>query len=157
MTNTELLSRVVALRDCRRTAAERAAELAAKREAFDRENAVLIQTTKLAQDAVAAAETSVRAVAGEVYATTQDAKLCAGVTVKLFDVLSYDAAKAFEWAKQTNMALVPESLDKKAFEKIAKATTLPFVAIEKEPRVTIATDLDAALFTVEQPVAAGAN
>lgn len=63
-----------------------------------------------------------------------------GCEVKLFTKLDYPKDKAFEWAKESGLAL---TLDAKAFEKIAAATPLPFVTETKEPRVTIASDLSA--------------
>lgn len=161
MTYPELLVRVSALRDLRRTQAERDAALAEKRAAFEQEHAVLIETAKLARDAVAAAETAIKAVAAERYAVTKDAKLCPGILVKEFDVLHYDADAALAWARETKMALDPERLNVKAFEKIAKAA--PGIAgsyLVVEPRVQLASDLDAALFSASTPenvVAAGAE
>lgn len=150
MVATELLIRVAELRDARKTAAQVAEELAAKRAAFDAENAVLLSTAKLADEAVRAAETSVRAVAAAEYEKTQEAKLCPGVTVKLFETLHYEPSAALAWAREHQMALIPESLDKKAFEKIAKAANgVGGSYIIVEPRVTIAADLDAALAAVE--------
>ena len=64
-----------------------------------------------------------------------------GVTVKLFSTMEYDAGAALAWAQEKRMALVPESLDVRGFEKIAKATVLPFVTYGSEPRPSIATDL----------------
>lgn len=70
--------------------------------------------------------------------------------------MSYDDTAALAWARETKMALVPESLDRKNFEKIAKATPLPFVTYRQEPRVTLATQLNAALLVepVVEPVPA---
>jgi hypothetical protein len=61
-----------------------------------------------------------------------------GCEVKMFTKLDYPKDKAFEWAKESGLAL---TLDAKAFEKIATATELPFVTVIKEPRVTIGSDL----------------
>jgi hypothetical protein len=55
--------------------------------------------------------------------------------------LVYDPAQAFTWAREKQMALVPESLDRRAFEKIAKATPLEFVTEKITPVAQIATDL----------------
>ena len=63
-----------------------------------------------------------------------------GCEVKVFTKLDYPEADAFAWAKESGLAL---TLDKKAFEKIAKATPLPFVVEVQEPKVTIASDLSA--------------
>lgn len=86
-------------------------------------------------------EREIKAVALAHYEATGETKPAPGVTVKLFDIVRYDPADALAWAKQAGIALVPEALDAKAFEKIAKATRLPFVDIGQVPRPQIATDL----------------
>ena len=153
MPNLELHQRVVALADLRRARDAKATDLAEKRAWFDAEYAPLIGEFKQASAAVDAAEIALKAVAIDQYLVTKDKALSPGVTVKEFDVLQYDADAAFAWAKETKMALVPESLDKKAFEKIAKAS--PGIAgshIVVEPRVTLATDLDKALASATEMV-----
>lgn len=79
------------------------------------------------------------------YAATGERKPFQGVEVKVKSVLSYDTAEALAWAKSTTLALVPESLDVKAFEKLAKATALPFVTVHDRPQAQIARDLSAVL------------
>lgn len=87
-----------------------------------------------------AAEDQLRLAARAAYDATGERKAEPGAEVKLFDVTRYDDAEALEWAKGSGMCL---TLDKKAFEKVAKATALPFVTIEQEPRVSLASDLSA--------------
>jgi hypothetical protein len=87
-----------------------------------------------------AAEDHLRLAARAAYDATGDRKAEPGAEVKLFDMPRYDDAEALEWAKGSGMCL---TLDKKAFEKVAKATALPFVTIEQEPRVSLASDLSA--------------
>jgi len=50
----------------------------------------------------------------------------------------YDELDAFKWAKEHSLAL---SLDKKAFEKIAKVDTMDFVKINEIPQATIPTNI----------------
>lgn len=69
----------------------------------------------------------------------------AGVEIKVSKRLEYDRAAAWAWAQETRLCVTPAQLDEAAFEKIAKATELPFVAVREEPKVTIAKDLLAAL------------
>ena len=69
---------------------------------------------------------------------TGDKKGIAGTEVKVFTKLDYKAEDAMAWAKESGLCL---TLDAKAFEKVAKATPLPFVTERAEPKVTIATDL----------------
>ena len=61
-----------------------------------------------------------------------------GVGIREVTKLNYDGKVAFDWAKAHKMAL---QLDKKAFEKIARADTPDFVTISQEPQATIATNL----------------
>lgn len=66
-----------------------------------------------------------------------------GVTVKHFATMHYELPAALAWAQATRMALVPESLDVRAFEKIARASVgaLDFVRYGEVLKATIASDL----------------
>jgi hypothetical protein len=88
----------------------------------------------LEQDAV------VRAEAMRVYELTANKTPHPAIVVKEFSVLSYDVDKALDYAREHLPACV--KLDTKAFEKVAKALPLDFVTESKEPRVTIATNLE---------------
>jgi hypothetical protein len=108
-----------------------------------------------AADALAAAvfeaEAELRAVAQAAYEGTGNKKPFPGVAIQLRAKLEYDAVQALAWAQQTRMALSPEALDVKAFEKIASAADLPFVTKHTVPVATIATDLDAVLPSEPEP------
>lgn len=140
-----LLTRVQELAALRNVAEQRKAALAAEREGFERQFADVIAAANEAAAAVATAERDVRALAEAEYKETQEKRPAPGIVVQERNSLVYDDDAAFAWAKETGMALTPESLDRKAFEKIAKATAIPFVAVVVEPKITIATDLSAAL------------
>lgn len=60
-------------------------------------------------------------------------KLLGGVGIREGTSISYDAAKALEWAKKHDMCL---TLDSKAFEKIAKVQNIDFVEQQKVIQVT---------------------
>lgn len=157
MVATELLVRVSELAALRREYAQLQAEVAERRAAFDAEHAILLGTAKIAAKAMGDAETALKAVAEQRYAETQDKNLCPGVLVKEFDVLHYDVDMAFSWAQEKDIALIPASLDKKTFERIAKAapgTAGSYIIVES--RIQIATDLDKALSGIDasQPEAA---
>lgn len=111
--------------------------LKARADAFAAENAALFDDKKRIEGEIAAAEADVKSLARAHYDATKDKAPMKGVTIKEFDVLVYDPAQAFAWAQEKKMALVPESLDAKAFEKIAAVTPLSFVARKKEPQVQI--------------------
>ncbi len=146
--NAELLTRVAELRDLRAIAAEKKATIKAKYAAFDAEHAIELQTAALANDAVVAAETALKAIAAAEYEATGEAKPCPGIAIQQVSTLDYVESVAFTWCKQAGIAITPEALDKKGFEVIAKATPLSFVTYSKTPRVTISTDLDKALASV---------
>ena len=119
------------------------------RDAFDAENARLINAVRMGAEQVAQQEDVVRALARVAFDSTQNPKPAPGVEVKQFKTYRYDDGEAFAWAKRANVAVIPEQLDRKAFEKIAAASALDFVRVETEPRVAIATDLDKALATAD--------
>lgn len=140
-----LADAVRALAFARATHAELADELRDKRAAFELEHRDLVTRAKAAAAAVDAADTSLRALTLAHYANTKEAKPCRGIEVKSRDTMSYDGRHALEWARETKLALKPESLDVKAFEKIAKATPLDFVTYESEPQIYVASDLSEVL------------
>ena len=113
--------------------------------AFHEENAPLIDSVKAAAEVVALTENLAGAALVAHYRRTGEIAPTPGGAVKLFTVYTYDPANALAWAREKQMALVPEQLDVKAFEKIAKATPLPFVQVGQEPRAAISADLDKAL------------
>jgi hypothetical protein len=145
--NAEIFARLSVLRMLRLSAADTAAELKRRRDAFDVENAALIQNVRDDAASVAAQETAIKAIVADDYAVTVNKTPCPGVTVKEFETLQYDEAAAFAWAKEKGLAIIPESLDRKAFEKIAKAAggAIAGAHVIVEPRVQIATDLEKAL------------
>lgn len=122
------------------TEAERKKDLDAKVAAFEATIAADREAYSIAKADREAAEAELRQAARSAYEMTGERKAEPGAEVKLFDVTRYDDAEALEWAKGSGMCL---TLDKKAFEKVAKATALPFVTIEQEPRVSLASDLSA--------------
>ena len=111
---------------------------------FQSVNKSLFQGITDCETHLAETEASLRADALVEYNRTGNRKPAPGVEVKLFEVLTYDAMKAFAWAKEHQVAL---SLDKKLFESLAKSdgNRPDFVAVNQEPRSQIATDLDKAL------------
>ena len=68
-----------------------------------------------------------------------------GVEIVLTSTMDYDKGLAIAWAQVKQMALIQESLDAKAFAKIAKATRLPFVTYDKMASVRIMSDLSKVL------------
>jgi hypothetical protein len=145
---------IVTLAACRRLADEAAAAAEAVKAKFVAENVDVLGRASVTKIAVEQAEAQVKALAGAYFASIpkenpearETAKRPApGVLIKLGEKLVYDAARAFTWAKEKQMALVPESLDVAAFEKIAGATKIDFVTTAEAPKVTISTDLDKAL------------
>ena len=117
-------------------------EFARRHAKFNADNAALIENRKLAEADVAAAEADVRSLARAHYDATKQTKPIPGIEIKVFKVLRYEPTRAFEWARETKLALVPQSLDTKAFEKIASVTDLPFVTREEDPRVQLGKVID---------------
>lgn len=133
------------------------AALQAKQDAFATENAALIATGRAAKESVAQAEADVRALASAAFTQTGERKPAVGVEIKVTKGLDYDPEKAFAWAKATKMALIPEQLDVKAFEKIASVTDIDFVGKVEHPKVFIASDLEKALAAADLTAPAAAE
>lgn len=141
--NTILAEQVREVAQLRAEKEQLAARIKDAREAF--EATILDQTTRLktVSEALSMAEAHAKALAVAIYSTTGETKPADGVTIKRMTRLEYDEAEALAWAKQTGMALIPETLDRKALEKIAKASPLPFVTVTEDPSATLASDLSA--------------
>jgi len=140
-----LRSAVASLAETRAALAAMTETLATARAEWNAAHETEIRNVALLQQAVTRQEADVRALALTAYRETEDPHPAPGVSVRLYEALRYDAAEAMAWATKTGMAITPAALDRKAFEKIAKATPLPFVTYADEPRALIAADLDAAL------------
>lgn len=83
------------------------------------------------------AEADLRAAALAEYEVSGKKTLGHGVGIRVTTKLDYDAADALAWAKEHDMAL---SLDKFAFECIAKASPIEFVQLVETPTVTLPRD-----------------
>lgn len=112
-----------------------------KRQAFEESIAAEREAAQRASAEVESAEAALRALTLAYFAQTGEKRPVAGVQVKEITKLVYDELEAFAWAKGANLAVKPEALDVKAFEKIAKATALPFVRTAVEHRAEIASAL----------------
>lgn len=146
--NSTLQSELIKLAAARAKREELKAKLAKLREEFNNLNADLVVGEKEAAAAIELLELNIKSLALAAYKITKNKKPVEGVDVKVYDVYEYDQEKAFAWAKQTGIALLPESLDVSAFEKIAKATPLDFVKTAEEPRIQIARDLTKAVANI---------
>jgi hypothetical protein len=133
----------------RSTRDAQAATLAELREAFDaahREHIDALTTTKRELESI---EAEIRGSALVVHDITGEPKPVAGVEIKGFTVYAIDETAALAWAREKQLCLVPESLDVKALQALAKVQALPFVTVSKEYKAQIATDLTRALAAAE--------
>src|SRR5262249_46813439 len=112
------------------------------------------QATQLGSDC-ASAEAMLRLSTLAHYEQTKESRPTAGVQVAVYKEPVYDLQKADEWTREHKIAriperVIPEQLDRKAFDKIARVTPLDFVEWKEEPQVRIATDLEKALAKAAQ-------
>ena len=109
---------------------------------FEVDHAAIIDAARLAKGEEAEAERIVRALAVDEFTATGNKAPCVGVSIVLTKELSYDKAKATEWALTAMPDLVtPAQINVKAFEKIARTVPLPMVTITETPAVRIASEL----------------
>jgi len=92
-------------------------------------------------------ERVVRERAVEVAKETGDKTPAPGVKIRVVQRLKYDPKEALSWALSRGMREVL-TLDKRAFEKAAKALKPEVIEIEEELQATIARDLEKALAEV---------
>ena len=108
-------------------------------QAWEAQNRVGLDELIAVEQEVKDNEATLRNLTLKAYAETGNKAPAPGVGIREVTILEYDKKIAFDWAKSHKMAL---QLDKKAFEKIAKADTPDFVTITTEPQATIATNLE---------------
>jgi hypothetical protein len=94
---------------------------------------------RVAKADVEDATAAVRRAGVEAFEETGKTRPHPAVTIKQFTVLDYDEDEALLYARYN----LPQALklDRRVFERVAKAAQPYFVAISKEPRATIARDL----------------
>jgi hypothetical protein len=146
----QLAAQVRRVADLRRRQGEVDTKIEEARAAFLESIKALIEEAKQLGSERAAAEEMLRASTLAHYEQTKETKPTVGVQVKLYTQLEYDLEKADKWTRERGLARIPEQLDRKAFEKIAKATPIDFVVEKQVPRVTIATDLEKVLSQASQ-------
>jgi hypothetical protein len=106
---------------------------------WEENNKVIIQDSLNTSIACMEAEAKLRELTLAAFNETGNKAPVPGVGIRVMEKLEYDLKVALDWAKAHKMAL---TLDKKAFEKIAKADKPDFVTIIQEPIATIATELE---------------
>lgn len=84
-------------------------------------------------------ENEIRDAAIVLFKKNGEKKLEGGVGIRVMKLLEYDDEKAFSWANEHSLAL---ALDKRAFEKIAKADDIDFVSITDFISATIPRELN---------------
>lgn len=103
----------------------------------------VIEKRKKISDDIDVIESFIRRSALDDYKFTKNKPRFAGVTVKIFKVLKYEAGEAEKWAKEKMPELF--KFDLKGFEKYARAVEdtipVPCVKFEDDPRVELASDL----------------
>lgn len=145
MTDLSLRAHVERLAVLREEVAQRMAAIAQQRDAFEQSIGTERLNLTAARLTLEACEADVRGLALVAHETTGNAKPCAGVSVVMTKDYTIDEAAALVWAKQTGMALIPESVDLKGVRKIATVQPLLFVTVTETPAVRISTDLIKAL------------
>lgn len=116
-----------------------------RRAEFDAQHADLLDSAKKIASAVDASEAQVRALTLVVFEQTGEKKAVDGASVVIRVAHTYDKGAALAWAKEHMPQLVTETLDVKAFDKIAAAGGFAGAQKVETPAVTIATDLSAYL------------
>jgi len=105
-------------------------------EEFRKQNEELFGRLSACQEALAVVESEVRDHAIVIYHLSGEKKLAGGVGIRVMEKIEYAPEEALGWAKEHKMAL---QLDKKAFERIAKAQKgeLNFVKFTEEAIATL--------------------
>ena len=86
-------------------------------------NVEFFEKYEIIKQQLAETDSKIRESALEIYRATGEKKLVGGLGIRVLKKLEYDLKIALKWAKDSKQCL---TLDKKAFEKVAKATTLEY-------------------------------
>ena len=146
----EAAQRLAAARAAKATTGAKVTEANAT---FEATHAALLAEYAAAAEEAAQAESILRRLAVAIHETTGEKSLGYGISVAITEKLAYEPADAVEWAKRSGTLAVTETIDVKAFDKIARAADLPFVTKTQVPSIRIATDLEAALAAESAEVA----
>ena len=94
------------------------------KESFDEQTADLRANIDVCKGEIEKHRAAVEAAALHIYDATGAKKLPHGIGIRVTTTLVYEEAHALQWARQHNHTemIVPESLDKKKFEKVAKVS-----------------------------------
>ena len=103
------------------------------KEQFEAENKSTIDYIKTQKEELINLKKNLTEEALKEYEETEKKKLSGGLGVRVTKTIDYDTSKALDWAKEKDMCI---TLDKKAFEKIAKATDLDFVTLDEKITIT---------------------
>lgn len=144
----DLKAQIKKVHEARLKAAEARSEIVRLREKWEDTMTPKMDVAQELYIARDAAEAILKVMTLKAYEETKSKTPAPGVGIREASRLAYSDRLAFGWAVEHQMAL---QLDKKEFEKIARATPLDFVHIEMEPQATIATDLTEAVKALEQP------
>lgn len=110
--------------------------IAALTKQWEEANAELVKERGEINTKLDETDKELRAAVIAAYETDPSKKTVApGLSVRVTEKMVYSEDAALEWAKDHGLAL---ALDRKAFEKIAKATPLAFVEVEQKPTAVIA-------------------
>lgn len=112
---------------------------------LEEEHKGLLGDLQAATNTLREAEESLRQAILAEYQETGNKQPAPGCGVRILTKLDYDEDEATGWALEHRICL---NLDKKTFERVAKAQALPFVTVTEEPQPTISTDLAKALVEV---------
>lgn len=127
------------LKELRRAQSVHKDLLAEKKAEFEKANAGIIELVNDFQEKIQVSEGLIREEAIIKFKETGEKKLEFGVGIRVMKKLTYNDKQAFSWAKDHSLAL---ALDKRAFEKIAKADDIDFVEITEEATATIPKEIN---------------
>lgn len=99
---------------------------------FEKDNERLIDAIVLLSDQLELEKAQFRELAFDIYTKNKVKKLIGGLGIRVSTSIEYESDKAFNWAKEHSLCL---QLDKKGFEKLAKAQDIEFV--NKCDKVTV--------------------
>lgn len=124
--------KLINLKNCIKTLELKKNELAKEQETFKINNALLFKSIEILNEEISENKLKIAEEAKVEYEETKEKKLLGGIGIRVTTNLNYENEEALKWATEHQLCL---SLDRTAFNKIAKTQDIDFV--KKEENITV--------------------
>lgn len=130
----EIVEKLSDLKSQRKSVEELVLFMDGVQQEFNDKHKAIIESLSENRGKLGIIEGEIRTMALQEYGITKDKNLTGGLGIRIMKRMEYDSEKALNWANEHKMCL---TLDRRAFEKIAKTDQIGFVEFKEEVTATI--------------------